>query len=174
MRACSGRGSTRRHKADSPKADIQRWLTGHAVPPTAVPWCDEVDSGTTLPRPACDRMPQGLFLGPLTTVVVGKLDRIARRQRAGSHLLARPACDRLPQGLFLGPRTPGVARGGVSWPASSVAARRLRTSIARNGTRPGWPGPSGPAASTAGPRGRRTPRLPVPSSGMTGAAPWGR
>ena len=101
-----GRGSTRRQKADSPKADLQRWLTGHAVPPTAVPWCDEVDSGTTLPRPACDRMPQGLFLGPLTTVVVGKLDRMARRQRAGSHLLAA-WCERggrvvvLPQQLDL-------------------------------------------------------------------------
>jgi len=83
-----GRGSTRRQKADSPKADLQRWRTGHAVPPTAVPWFDDVDRGTPLPRPACDRLPQGLFLGPLTPGVGGKLDRMARRQREGSQLRA--------------------------------------------------------------------------------------
>ena len=64
-------------------------MTEHtSVPPTAVPWCAEVDRGTPRPRPACDRLPQGLFLGPRTPGVVGKLDRMARRQRAGSQLLA--------------------------------------------------------------------------------------
>ena len=46
-------------------------------------------SGTTLARPAFDRMQQGIFLGTLiTTVVVWKLDRISRRQREGINLLA--------------------------------------------------------------------------------------
>ena len=40
MMACYCRVSTRRQKADSQKADIQRWLTGHAVPPAAVQWFD--------------------------------------------------------------------------------------------------------------------------------------
>jgi DNA invertase Pin-like site-specific DNA recombinase len=88
MMACYCRVSTRRQKADSQKADIQRWLTGHAVPPTAVQWFEDVDSGTTLTRPAFDRMQQGLFMGTITTVVVWKLDRISRRQREGINLLA--------------------------------------------------------------------------------------
>jgi len=41
----------------------------------------------------------------------------------------------------------------VSWPASSLDSRRLSTSIARNGKRPGLPWPSGKAAITAGPKG---------------------
>ena len=88
MMACYCRVSTRRQKADSQKADIQRWLTGHAVPPAAVQWFEDVDSGTTLARPAFDRMQQGIFLGTITTVVVWKLDRISRRQREGINLLA--------------------------------------------------------------------------------------
>jgi DNA invertase Pin-like site-specific DNA recombinase len=88
MMACYCRVSTRRQKADSQKADIQRWLTGHAVPPTAVQWFEDVDSGTTLIRPAFDHMQQGIFMGTITTVVVWKLDRISRRQREGINLLA--------------------------------------------------------------------------------------
>ena len=88
MMACYCRVSTRRQKADSQKADIQRWLTGHAVSPAAVQWFEDVDSGTTLARPAFARMQQGIFLGTITTVVVWKLDRISRRQREGINLLA--------------------------------------------------------------------------------------
>jgi DNA invertase Pin-like site-specific DNA recombinase len=93
MMACYCRISTHRQKVDSQKADIQRWLMGQAVPPTTVQWFDDVDSGTTLVRPAFDRMQQGIFLGTITTVVVWKLDRISRRQREGINLLAE-WCDR--------------------------------------------------------------------------------
>jgi DNA invertase Pin-like site-specific DNA recombinase len=47
MMACYCRVSTRRQKADSQKADIQRWLTGHAVSPTAAQWFEDVESGIT-------------------------------------------------------------------------------------------------------------------------------
>jgi DNA invertase Pin-like site-specific DNA recombinase len=88
MMACYCRVSTHRQKVDSQKADIQRWLMGQAVPPTTVQWFDDVDSGTTLARPAFARIQQGIFLGTITTVVVWKLDRISRRQREGINLLA--------------------------------------------------------------------------------------
>jgi DNA invertase Pin-like site-specific DNA recombinase len=88
MMACYCRVSTRRQKTDSQKADILHWLTGNAVTPAAVQWFEDVDSGTTLKRPAFDRMQQGIFTGTITTVVVWKLDRISRRQREGVNLLA--------------------------------------------------------------------------------------
>jgi len=88
MMACYCRVSTRRQKTESQKVDILRWLTGHAVPPAAVQWFEDVDSGTTLKRPAFARMQQGIFTGTITTVVVWKLDRISRRQREGVNLLA--------------------------------------------------------------------------------------
>jgi DNA invertase Pin-like site-specific DNA recombinase len=81
MMACYCRVSTHRQKVDSQKADILRWLTGHAVAPAAIQWFEDVESGTTLKRPAFDRMQQGIFAGTIRTVVVWKLDRISRRQR---------------------------------------------------------------------------------------------
>ena len=88
MMACYCRVSTHRQKVDSQKADILRWLTGHAVAPTAIQGFEDVESGTTLHRPAFDRMQQGIFAGTIRTVVVWKLDRISRRQCEGVHLLA--------------------------------------------------------------------------------------
>src|SRR5438094_8125394 len=88
MMACYCRVSTRRQKTDSQKADILRWLTGHAVRPAAIQWFEDVESGSTLKRPAFDRLQQGIFAGTITTVVVWKLDRISRRQREGVNLLA--------------------------------------------------------------------------------------
>jgi DNA invertase Pin-like site-specific DNA recombinase len=88
MMACYCRVSTRRQKADSQKADILHWLTSNTVPPAAVQWFEDIESGTTLKRPAFDRLQQGIFLGTITTVVVWKLDRISRRQRDGVNLLA--------------------------------------------------------------------------------------
>src|SRR4029077_13430563 len=82
------RVSTQRQKVDSQKADILHWLTGHAVAPTTIQWFEDVESGTTLKRPAFDRMQQGIFAGTIKTVVVWKLDRISRRQREGVNLLA--------------------------------------------------------------------------------------
>src|SRR5207237_10668562 len=80
MMSCYCRVSTHRQKVDSQKADILRWLTGHAVAPTAIQWFEDVESGTTLKRPAFDRMQQGIFAGTIRTVVVWKLDRFSRRQ----------------------------------------------------------------------------------------------
>jgi DNA invertase Pin-like site-specific DNA recombinase len=100
MMACYCRVSTRRQKTDSPKADIQCWLTGHAVPPAVVQGFEDVESGTTLTRPAFDRMQQGIFMGTITTVVVWQLDRISRRQREGVHLLA-DWCERGVRGVAI-------------------------------------------------------------------------
>ena len=50
MMACYCRVSTRRQKADSQKADIQRWLMGHAVLPTTVQWFEDVGSGPNLAK----------------------------------------------------------------------------------------------------------------------------
>ena len=59
---CFCRVSTHRQKVDSQKADILRWLTGHAVAPAAIQWTEDVESGTTLKRPAFDRMQRGSSL----------------------------------------------------------------------------------------------------------------
>lgn len=88
MIACYCRVSTRRQKTDSQKADILRWLTGNPLQAATIQWFEDVESGTTLKRPAFDRMQQAIFAGTVKTVVVWKLDRISRRQREGVNLLA--------------------------------------------------------------------------------------
>jgi pimeloyl-ACP methyl ester carboxylesterase len=57
------------HSNDDHAYWLLRWLTGHAVTPAAVQWFEDVESGTTLKRPAFDRMQQGIFTGTITTVM---------------------------------------------------------------------------------------------------------
>src|SRR3954462_6299015 len=88
MYACYCRVSSRRQKNDSQKAEIGRWLTNHRIKPSAVEWFEDRESGTSLKRPAFDRMQKAIFDGQIDTVVVWKLDRISRRQHEGISLLA--------------------------------------------------------------------------------------
>jgi DNA invertase Pin-like site-specific DNA recombinase len=88
MIACYCRVSTRRQKTDSQKAEILRWLTGNPLPSSPIQWFEDIESGTTLKRPAFDQMQQAIFAGTIQTVVVWKLDRISRRQREGINVLA--------------------------------------------------------------------------------------
>jgi DNA invertase Pin-like site-specific DNA recombinase len=88
MIACYCRVSSRSQKTDSQKAELTRWLTqqGHALP--GVQWFEDVERGQTLRRPAFLRLQRAIEAGTITTVVVWKLDRLARRQQDGINLLA--------------------------------------------------------------------------------------
>jgi len=88
MIACYCRVSSRSQKTDSQKAELTRWLTqqGHALP--AVQWFEDIEHGQTLRRPAFIRLQRAIEAGTITTVVVWKLDRLARRQQDGINLLA--------------------------------------------------------------------------------------
>ena len=88
MYACYCRVSTRRQKNDRQRAEIQRWLTNHRIRKSLVRWYEDRESGTSLQRPALDRMQRAIFEGEVDTVVVWKLDRISRRQHEGISLLA--------------------------------------------------------------------------------------
>jgi DNA invertase Pin-like site-specific DNA recombinase len=57
-------------------------------PDGAVQWFEDVERGHTLRRPACARLPHAIETGAITTVVVWKLDRLARRQQDGINVLA--------------------------------------------------------------------------------------
>ncbi len=88
MYACYCRVSSRRQKNDSQRAEIQRWLTNHHIRKSSVRWYEDRESGTSLQRPAFERMQRAIFDGEVDTVVVWKLDRISRRQHEGISLLA--------------------------------------------------------------------------------------
>ena len=88
MIACYCRVSSRSQKTDSQKAELTRWLAhqGHDLP--AVQWFEDIERGQTLRRPAFARLQRAIETGTITTVVVWKLDRLARRQQDGINLLA--------------------------------------------------------------------------------------
>ena len=88
MIACYCRVSSRRQKTDSQKAELTRWLTSHDIKPSTVQWFEDIETGTTLRRPAFERMQRALFYGTVNTEVVWKLDRLSRRQHEGIMLLA--------------------------------------------------------------------------------------
>jgi DNA invertase Pin-like site-specific DNA recombinase len=88
MIACYCRVSSRSQKTDSQKAELTRWLShqGHDLP--TVQWFEDIERGQTLRRPAFARLQRAIGAGTITTVVVWKLDRLARRQQDGINLLA--------------------------------------------------------------------------------------
>jgi DNA invertase Pin-like site-specific DNA recombinase len=88
MIACYCRVSSRHQNPESQKAQITQWLRGNDIPPSHVRWYEDVESGTTLHRPAFEDMQHAILAGKIQTVVVWKLDRISRRQREGINLLA--------------------------------------------------------------------------------------
>jgi DNA invertase Pin-like site-specific DNA recombinase len=87
MLACYCRVSSHRQKPDSQRAEILR-LQHHDIPQSAVRWFEDAETGTTLQRPAFERLQQAIFAGIVQTVVVWKLDRLSRRLRDGVNLLA--------------------------------------------------------------------------------------
>jgi DNA invertase Pin-like site-specific DNA recombinase len=82
------RVSTRRQKDDSQRAEIERWLTANSIDSTQVTWYSDQESGTTLKRPAFERLQRDVFDGKVKCIVLWKLDRLSRRLRDGVNILA--------------------------------------------------------------------------------------
>lgn len=86
--ACYVRVSSRRQKDDSQRSEIQRWLTSHAIDPSHIEWYADQESGSTLQRPAFEKLQKDIFDGAVKTVVLWKLDRLSRRLKDGVTTLA--------------------------------------------------------------------------------------
>ena len=87
------RVSSRDQKHDSQREAIARWLEGNGIDPDKVAWYPDIESGRTMKRPEFDRLRAAIFAGTVQTVVVSKVDRIARRLREGLDVLC-DWCDR--------------------------------------------------------------------------------
>src|SRR5688500_11791470 len=91
--ACYVRVSTVGQNEAGQRAEIDRWLAGHGVDPSAVRWYVDKRSGDTLARPAFDALRAAVFAGEVGAVVVYKLDRLSRSLRDGINVLC-DWCDR--------------------------------------------------------------------------------
>ena len=81
------RVSSHSQKTASQKADIRRWLTAHGHDPDTVQWFEDKETGATLQRPGLLALKEAIFAGTVKTVVVWKLDRLARSMREGINTL---------------------------------------------------------------------------------------
>jgi DNA invertase Pin-like site-specific DNA recombinase len=82
------RVSSHTQKADSQKAEIRQWIKGQKIPAKQIQWFEDKESGRSLKRPAFQNLQNAIFNGTVKTVIVWKLDRLARNHREGINVLA--------------------------------------------------------------------------------------
>jgi DNA invertase Pin-like site-specific DNA recombinase len=78
--------SPKGQKTDSQRAELQAWLRRHAH--KAVQWFEDRDSATNLQRADFQKLQAAIFAGKIQTVVIWKLDRLARSLKEGVNVLA--------------------------------------------------------------------------------------
>lgn len=81
------RVSSATQKTDSQRAEITRWLDAHSYSPEQVTWFEDYESGKTISRAQMNKLQKAIFNGKVKTVVVWKLDRLARSMRDGIDIL---------------------------------------------------------------------------------------
>ncbi len=83
------RVSTHSQKSDSQKAEISHWLKAHGHDLKSVQWFEDKETGTHLNRTGFNALSKAIFSGSVETIVVWKLDRIARSMREGINTLSK-------------------------------------------------------------------------------------
>jgi DNA invertase Pin-like site-specific DNA recombinase len=78
--------SPKGQKTDSQRAELEAWAKRQRL--KAVQWFEDRETGRHLERPAFQRMQAALFAGSIDTVIVWKLDRLARNLKDGINVLA--------------------------------------------------------------------------------------
>jgi DNA invertase Pin-like site-specific DNA recombinase len=81
------RVSTYDQKTASQREEISRWLRNHGIEPERIRWFEDKETGKNLRRPAFQQLQKAIFAGEIKTVLVWKLDRIARTMLDGLHTM---------------------------------------------------------------------------------------
>jgi len=82
------RVSSHSQRPDSQKAEISRWLKAHGHDLSEVLWYEDFETGTTMNRKEFNLLTEAVFAGTVKTVVVWKLDRLARSMKEGINVLS--------------------------------------------------------------------------------------
>lgn len=82
------RVSSHSQKSDSQRAEITRWLKAHGHNLDEVMWYEDVETGSHLNRKDFQLLCEAVFAGTVKTVVVWKLDRLARSMKEGINVLS--------------------------------------------------------------------------------------
>lgn len=78
--------SPKGQKTDSQRAELDTWAKRQRL--KNVEWFEDRETGKHLDRPAFQRLQAAIFAGSVDTVIVWKLDRLARTLKDGVNVLA--------------------------------------------------------------------------------------
>ena len=78
--------SPKGQKTDSQRAEVEAWINRQRI--KRARWFEDRDSATNLQRDAFKKLQDAIFAGEIDTVVVWKLDRLARNLKEGVNVLA--------------------------------------------------------------------------------------
>ena len=73
--------SPKGQKIDSQRAELEAWVKRHRM--KALQWFEDRDSATNMQREAFQQLQTAIFAGKITSVIVRKLDRLARSLKEG-------------------------------------------------------------------------------------------
>lgn len=82
------RVSSHSQKGDSQKAAITQWIASHGHAMADVRWYEDKETDKTMQRAGFQALQAAIFRGEVKTVIVWKLDRLARSLREGVNVLA--------------------------------------------------------------------------------------
>ena len=78
--------SPKGQRTDSQRAEVEAWINRRRI--KRARWFEDRDSATNLQRDAFKKLQDAIFAGEIDTVVVWKLDRLARNLKEGVNVLA--------------------------------------------------------------------------------------
>ena len=78
--------SPKGQRTDSQRAEVEPWINRRRI--KRLRWFEDHDSATNLERNAFKKLQDAIFAGEIDTVVVWKLDRLARNLKEGVNVLA--------------------------------------------------------------------------------------
>jgi len=78
--------SLKGQKTDSQRGELEQWAKRQRL--KRVEWFEDRETGKHLARPAFQRMQAAIFAGEIDTVIVWKLDRLARNLKDGINTVA--------------------------------------------------------------------------------------
>ncbi len=83
--------TTDKQTTRSQKEAIRQWAKANHVPASELRWYEDRITGTTIDRPQLQRLQWAISKGRIDTLVVFRLDRLARNLRDGLEMLANLA-----------------------------------------------------------------------------------
>lgn len=80
--------SSKSQNIESQREAINKWCASHGIRGNDVQWFEDVETGSHLDRPAFKQLETALFHGEIRTVIVFKLDRLARSIQDGINIIS--------------------------------------------------------------------------------------